>query len=505
MDIALRKDLIDIQELIANPPAPKSRFSSSSAGRLECELARSQAHLSQLEQRFGQLYSGAEQLAPRSRFAAQSRAHKVSKEARRNRHHHQAAGPKRGQEDYDGEDCHSAELRQPPSHPAEPLEGPTSRSLSARCNGHGAPPRVRGAEGGRASASPLELAVDVPGTSERHRLVIRGCSGRFSSVHSLGAAVSKSLQTQRPLRTKTIASLCQSGEHQPLPRFGERKQAPASQGGRPLGSAELVRQGEACLPDARDSPNEWADIMARSARFRSDSAGSRSLKLEPLARFSATKSVSPSGSVRSSLSKSRGRLIVRRKRQKSSLLVRRPNLGTCVGKLSLLRSRNMVNKRTSQAATGDQDDNEQEAEEEAEAEERRDADHLERADGRRQEASSAACKPGGAAANGEEAPAKAEQGDEQGARGEQEPAKAIGRRQERLERMRDSDEQRAPNGTQLLATRPLASLSDESQLYAIPKKSKVSGGSLSLSEGLYFRLAADFGMSGANFTLERAD
>ena len=61
---------------------------------------------------------------------------------------------------------------------------------------------------------------------------------------------------------------------------------------------------------------------------------------------------------------------------------------------------------------------------------------------------------------------------------EQRRPPATGRRQERLERelqQTEDGQMRAPNGIKLLATKPLAPLDDDTQLYAIPKKSsKVS-------------------------------
>lgn len=49
-----------------------------------------------------------------------------------------------------------------------------------------------------------------------------------------------------------------------------------------------------------------------------------------------------------------------------------------------------------------------------------------------------------------------------------------GRRAERALRAAVSDEMRAPNGNRLLVTRPMAALDDDTQLYAIPRKAKVS-------------------------------
>lgn len=174
-----------------------------------------------------------------------------------------------------------------------------------------------------------------------------------------------------------------------------------------------VRSAPDCLaPDARQSPLEAGRAM--------------NLRKQP----------SPTGSARSSLSRSRGRLlVVRQVRRKSladsdSALVagklqrRRTNLGTCMGKLSLLRLRQLAQSGR-RAKTLHEDELDADEDEDAG---RPEAENIE--------------------------------------------SKVAGRRQLRLAQAGAGLQLKAPNGTQLLVSRPLAALNDETQLYAIPRKSK---------------------------------
>lgn len=183
-------------------------------------------------------------------------------------------------------------------------------------------------------------------------------------------------------------------------RSASRRRLPAASSARRLGALELaVDVPGACKagPGAAPSSTSAADCLAPDARPPG-----------PPAR------PSPAGSARSSLSRSRGRLL-RAHRRKSladldaaKLNLRRANLGTCIGKLSLLRLRQLAHGGRPRAKSQEQ-------------------------------LGQPADKP------------------------------LAGRRQLRHQQ---ALQLRAPNGTQLLVTRPLASLADESQLYAIPRKSK---------------------------------
>lgn len=448
MDIALRKDLIDIQELIANPPPVRSARQRRTA--FKSELKQTGVQLA-MEQRYGagqQLYG---RLAGGSRRRTEAGG----------KHHKHASSE---------EEELSSEL------------GP------ARCAGSGK--RLQRNWHG------VELAVDVPGDDNQEakaRLVSR--ANRFSSLHSL----STKLQAQheppqhRRLRTKTLVAGSSGAELHLLPALALQRRERANN--------KAPDNKEACLlPDALDSANEWADMMAESALGRVSAGSHPPAVIEASSGKKATsrrggklragslKPSSPTGSLRSSLSKSQGRLLVRQQRQKCSLLVRRPNLGTCVGKLSLLRLR--ASKRNNEQPAEEPELNQQAserdgAEEEGQGEQQEDKDkrqldtdankcHLtpeaeEESPEREREATKTANKDG--SANSVTAASRTGEKEQSS---KQRPLVAAGRRQERLERCSGVGAAKAPNGTPLLVTRPLAALNDDSQLYAIPKKSKVS-------------------------------
>lgn len=495
MDIALRKDLIDIQELIANPPPPPQASKSSKQ-----HLLSDHAHRDHIEQRFGQLYSGStnHRLAQQQALVGQSHRHGHN----RSRHKHSS----RHQAHLSSDDSSELEHRMARLH----LSSQHTSRRHRKCHGKEAL-RVRGGDAQhlldssvsflRCSKIPMEeLAVDVPAETDPQERVasnndnklVNSKSGAFSSLHSLAPVASHSRhQTRsghkRDERTKTIAYSSSQADLHLLPMLNASRDVGAKK--RVVKGAELVASslelsGDACLPDARDNPTEWAHMMAKSALYRSTNSPVIESKLEECDQeptgannsfklssakgraMKGAKLPSPTGSIRSMLSKSQGRLIVRRRKQKGSLLVRRPNLGTCVGKLSLLKLRGMVNKRSNarEVAVDKKEENEETFEEleegRQEEEVKEEVEQLvERKEKSEQEASGEA-NDNSATKN---APTAA-----------QRRPVAAGRRQERIERLEQSSSVRAPNGSQLMRTRPLASLNDETQLYAIPKKSKVS-------------------------------
>lgn len=450
MDIALRKDLIDIQELIANPPPVRSgRRALLKTGATHSQVAA--MPLSQLELRFGagQLYG---------RLAAASRRPAQRTIDRQHRHQQRPSSDEDEDDDDDG-------------HQLSDL-GLARLTLNDRCNAK--------QRAGRRRNWTAELAVDVPGDeAERKRAADGGeprlvnRANRFASLHSLSGQQqqrqpSPKPQLQRRLRTKTL--LTGSGLDLLPTLLARRKDdKQPSNGCRPQSS-------QACLlPDARDD-DQWTSLMgtgaekpkelpavieAQAANRKQQQCQSRSTRL----RVGLTKSSSPVGSLRSSLSKSRGKLLLRqRQRQKGSLLVRRPNLGTCVGKLSLKRLRVLSSGRREKS---------QRPEHESEEPEGSAGDSCQAAEPAANQGEPSESKSANedASANTTMAATRLNAAAD---RQQQRPV-AAGRRQERLERSGEvAPLPRAPNGTPLLATRPLAALDDDTQLYAIPKKPKVS-------------------------------
>lgn len=548
MDIALRKDLIDIQELIANPPPMTSNAANKS--RRQTTESLHHAHLSQLEQRFGQLYSATS--SQKLQQQQQQQHHHQAALKTRNRHRLRQKHLSRHQANLSSEDdSNELEHRMRKLHLHHQSDAVLTQKRHPKCYKEAF--RVRGGDTEHltgSSASFLrcakmtvdELAVDVPdadieqykqaANNDSNKILVNNKVAAFSSsLHSL-PPVSKNSghhqhhhvkpraggQLYNKYRMKTIENLSSQAEDlhllpSPLLLNGhESKDGPAERkkviSERVASSVEISGQfaaTEACLPDACDNPNDWADIMAKSALYRSKNSPviendqqvcnddkkknmlvglNKDFKM-PTAKGRSigrsTKLPSPTGSIRSSLSKSQGRLIVRRRKpqQKASFLVRRPNLGTCVGKLSLLKLRGIVNRRGLEELAdrsladeedenlGDDDDggkllgeqvgdkqyDEKETHEQVEQDE---DSKLNRGE---------AEKKGDKSATTNKVPTAEQQ---------KKPPIAAGRRQERMDRLENSGALRAPNGSQLIRTRPLASLTDDTQLYAVPKKTKVS-------------------------------
>lgn len=168
------------------------------------------------------------------------------------------------------------------------------------------------------------------------------------------------------------------------------------------------------------------------------------------------------GSLRSSLSRARGKLLLARRSRaaRAKTLVRRPSL--VFEKLSLLKLRKLVNQAQIKARKEQQQQQEQlkrhnlpETASSTDAARKEEEDHVE---------------PSAAAATNQDLAAQPIEG-------------------RRCERLKQQEQQlRAPNGTRLVATRLLAPLDDETQLYAIPKKSKVSFRVSSLAECVLRRI-----------------
>lgn len=501
MDIALRKDLIEIQELIANPPPVRSG-----------KQARALLKKDQLEgHATGQLYG---KLTINNGRPANRNGH---------RHHLRHATRRPSSED---EEQHLGDF------------GLARLTVNDRCNKTKQRPSRRNWT--------AELAVDVPNdegdlqclgadddddeNGSEPRLVNR--ANRFSSLHSLSASAQKQqkqLQPQpkqhqqplRRLRTKTLAAGSGADLHL-LPALMSRRSNllgrlnETAGAGRAASNVELssgCRPGdkpattttttttENCLPaDARDETDEWADMMAESGLSAVIEANSASLANRKRHQFSRNsvkksriqliKSSSPVGSMRSSLSKSH-RGLVRQRRRGCSLLVRRP-------KLSLLRLRYLASKRTAGANNGQANNaggglagNLRLAVSEAHKNEPGQATATpDNVPGKQtSNSNSNSCQADLEAARQRLAANQDhESANEDGSanittitaggspadqHAKQQRPVAAGRRQERLERSGGAPI-RAPNGTPLLSTRPLAALNDDTQLYAIPKKSKVS-------------------------------
>lgn len=511
MDIALRKDLVDIQELIANPPPMTADANPKSRRQKTYGESSRRARLIQMEQGFGQLHreSSSQRLQHQQQVVLKTKHKSRQRERDLSRHHANLPS-----------EYHSNELE----HRIQTLHlhqnETTAHKQDERCQKEGAF-RVRGGDNQHltiSSASFLrstkmavdELAVDVPDDIGLHKQankynckqLVNNRAAAFSSLHSLAPAASNghkrmvSGKLESQFRIKTIEDLSNQVDLHLLPTLTNvseatgrdsrmRSRKVGSECKRVTSSLELSGQstsGEACLPDACDNPDDWADIMAKSALYRSTNSPvieSQLVLLSPndkrrelKERSSKTlvvggrkiKLPSPSGSIRSSVSKSQGRVVVRRGKQKASSLVRRPNLGTCVGKLSLLKLRGIVNKRL-EASRNDEQLFDEEVEDK----------HEENRDERQQQQQV-------------EVEAKGEEEEEADKVGEKSATKAnnvptatqrktpvaTGRRQERIERLEHSCVLLAPNGNQLVRARPLASLTDDTQLYAIPKKTKVS-------------------------------
>lgn len=529
MDIALRKDLVDIQELIANPP-PMAPNANSSKSRRQTSESPHHAHLSQLEQRFGQLYSGTSPQQQQQVVLKTKHRHKSRQRHLSRRHTHLSS------------EDDSNELEQRMQRLRLHQSDASMHKRLQKCQ-KGAAFRVRGGDAQHLVASSAsflrcakmavdELAVDVPDDDFelRHakradnyngKLLVNNRGAAFSSLHSLAPVESLKPRNDagqlgaRNFWMKTIEDLSNhpstdvrflaphlsNGDEAKDVRKRQLKGGAVTECNGVTSSLELSGQsatGEACPPDACDNPDDWADIMAKSALYRSTNSPVIESQLEShndstkinLARNAHSKMLaasappasskiklpSPAGSIISSLSKSHGRILVRRRKQKASFLVRKPNLGTCVGKLSLLKLRGIVNKRpevtknsnelevdNEEALFDEQIEDSKQNEDEAEKQQHK-LDEMEM-EVKREEAKRMGDKSAKTTTTTNKVPNVAQR----------KTPVAAGRRQERIERLEHSCAALlAPNGSQLVRTRPLASLNDDTQLYAVPKKTKVS-------------------------------
>lgn len=337
MDIALRKDLIDIQELIANPPPIKASKSA-----IKNDVAYHQQEDLYLEPHTGHLRPPRKH---RTHHRHQHhRSHQLISLDHEQLHHHRNDLRVSGESVISGASS-QRKLCSTKRSMTRPVKSPTTDKIVDQINA-------------------LELELESSSSKPIGRLASQSSTAQLH-------------HEQRRLRSKTIS-----------------------------GGVNL--------------------LVAPSRDAQANQLGGKK------------KSQSPTGSLRSSLSKSKGRLVVSRRNSRSLQVIKRPNLGTCVGKLSLLKLRNMVQKRAERVQASD-DRQEDEP------------------DGPGDKLTKESSKCGAA-------------------------RPSLGRRQERLERLKEDQQAEelaqvrlAPNGTQLMATKPLAPLSDDTQLYAIPKKSsKVS-------------------------------
>lgn len=444
MDIALRKDLIDIQELIANPPAPQPRkrrhlfaeqpppeaAGSGRGQRALCwqlyganreQLAASQPLLPSAGSRGQHLLQG------RRLAGAGQRRHK-SRHCRHRHGHHRGHGHLSSDDEL--EQLLAGRRLWSPERAVDVPEEDLSRRLAELGLADVAGSRTGASEQAlfsdrKLSEGPFRLGPARGGRRQRTKTLVGG----LDSDHLQPAAE----QRWRPSSAGSVA--------RPWPSSAAAAVVAATGGRRPGPPDEAELQQVACGPDERDEPAKWAAMMSKSAQNRPElEATAVIVSREPQVGRPTTGAPSPTGSLRSSIvSKSRGRLVLRpqRKSQLGAGLVRRPQLA--VGRLSLLQMRNLVQRR---AAT------------------------------ERRPATAEAERP--AAATGvvvavETQPA--EEGPRQQVGG---AAPTGGRRQERLERL-ERQVSVAPNGNKLRLARPMAPLDDETQLYAIPKKSsKVS-------------------------------
>lgn len=444
MDIALKKDLIDIQELIANPPP--------------IETAKQQQQRKSTAAATHRLFSpespSPDRLRQRQRHQHQQARRNSRAECRR---HHSQRDRRRATDPFDSNSSSGAdELAEANNGSRQPRN---SRNKLAH-----------GSSLDRAAQQRSELLFGRDHLGERARDEPDKWGVALSSARSM-SALAKDRAADRRLRARTLGGgstdlqlgcvglkqlaaatgdrrrSCDDTEQQQQPiamRLVMRRRSktlaavegPTAAPTNPpdVGSAGENREGAGrLLPDAKPLLEEWNELAAKRIRATPtviEEPNNIDEDEDEDAAGATRKNKSPSGSLRSSLSKSRGKLLLNRRYRRAKTLVRRPNLGTCVGKLSLLKLRNMVNQagkvsRQQQASDPKpaEDADEDEDEDEAESDARK-------------------------------------------------PIIVEGRRQERLKQQRQ--QLRAPNGTRLVSTRLLAPLDDETQLYAIPKKTKVS-------------------------------
>lgn len=431
MDIALRKDLIGIQELIANPP-PKSTHHHRTnshhqlpAGEPEdVQVAANEAGLTNSNRLYSQLY-------------ASSRVNLLSSKPPRGQHrrrHCKAHHHHHNHHQYNSRRQHVVASRFLCSSP--PVSRGSSRQAEAPI------------ERTRRRVSELELSNAM---GDQLRLISR------SEAHLNEANVglrSRLLVKRRNLaaagRTKTLIG---GADLLDLRQPDRRPVRPSSAGSlrSPLDDAK----DQVYAPDLILGATKMdLRLQDKPPVIESKQSNSASKEGEPHARranrsLASSKATSPSGSFRSS---SRlgggggakvGRLIVQRSSLGQPVATatsgqKRANLAT------LLQLRSMVNLNTS------------------------------RKQQQQQVAKSHSELP--IKLNNNEKSIKLEEESSQTNSGaEQKPLVVVvgGRRQERLMALKGSPEeakQVAPNGSRLVRTRPLAALDDDTQLYAIPKK-----------------------------------
>lgn len=454
MDIALRKDLIDIQELIANPPA-------SSAERTKLERRRQRLSVSPANLLSGTLANEREESARRQqhqqqhrsrhrswrREAACSRACNCSQQQRRSHHkrgrrHHQRAhyhhqlGLSSDREDQAADSCRATGG---PSRRAANSGGGTKYSSDIALNSVQRTRVARGEARGKTLASGL-ATKDLHALVESRRSQLKEESERKCGQLCGGAQLLERGPRHRP------SSACALSSH-------------------------IVADGaqdihEACPPDALLGDQVPAESRAQERPKPTELNGGEERNLIIVGsgrrqRQAQPKVSSPSGSLRSQASRAaRGtsgggaasKLLViwpRNVGSKRRATAAAPSSAVAAtsqpstgAKVSLLRWRNLVRKRTATKMAGSGAKPTQEGDQESVTSERQqdDGSQVAAAGGRRQQREMK----------------------------EQAEGRAAGAPRQHSVAMR------AQNGTKLVQTWPLAPLDDGTQLYAIPKKNSIT-------------------------------